>query len=126
LEKLRSVCAERSFFMSSRIYQFFAEAMAARRPVACIYQGHPRTVCPVILGHSDSVEKALTWQIAGQSSQGPVHGQWKCLTLSEVEKPAIVDGPWRTGKHHRRAQSCVKDVDLDVNPDSPYAPKRSL
>ncbi len=112
--------------MPNRTYQLFAEAMAARRPVACIYQGHPRTVCPVILGHSDGVEKTLTWQVSGRSSQGPVHGQWKCLTLSEVEKPVIVEGAWRTGTRHSQAQTCVKDVDLDANPDSPYAPRRML
>lgn len=112
--------------MPSRTYQLFAEAMAARLPVACIYQGYPRAVCPVILGHSDGVEKALTWQIAGQGSGGPVHGAWKCLTLADAEEPAIINGPWQTGKRHSQAQTCVKDVDLDVNPDSPYAPRRSL
>ena len=112
--------------MSSSTYKLFEEAMANRRPVACIYQSHPRAVCPIILGHSDGVEKALTWQFAGQGSRGPVHGEWKCLTLAEVEEPAIVDGPWRTGKRHYQKQSCVKDVDLDVNPDSPYSPRRRL
>jgi hypothetical protein len=24
-------------------------------------------------------------------------------------------GPWHTGSSHRRQQSCVEDVDLDVN-----------
>lgn len=110
--------------MPSRTYALFAKAMSARRPVACIYQGHPRAICPIILGQSDGEEKALTWQFAGYGSRGAVRGQWKCLTLSEVRDAEIVDGPWQSGRRHSQAQSCVKDVDLDVNPDSPYRPKR--
>lgn len=112
--------------MPSRTYEIFAEAMAVHRPIACIYQRRPRAICPVVLGHSDGEEKALTWQFAGYGSKGVVHGQWKCLILAEVENAEIVEGPWRTGKQHKKAQSCVRDVDFDVNPDSPYRPKRSL
>jgi len=112
--------------MPSRTYELFAEAMAARRPVACMYQGHPRALCPVILGHTDGAEKALTWQFEGEGSKGPVRGQWKCLSLDEVRNAEIIDGPWRSGGEHRQSQTCVKEVDLDVNPYSPYRPKRSL
>ena len=112
--------------MSSRTYELFAEAMAARKPIVCMYQGHPRALCPIILGHTDGAEKALTWQFEGSGSQGPVRGQWKCLSLAEITGPEMTDGPWRSGQRHRQAQSCVKDVDLDVNPDSPYDPKRQV
>jgi hypothetical protein len=112
--------------MPSRTYELFAEAMAARRPVACIYQGHPRAICPIILGRSDGEEKALTWQFAGYGSKGAVRGQWKCLSLADVRDAEIIDGPWQSGRQHKQAQSCVKDVDLDVNPDSPYQPRRRL
>lgn len=112
--------------MPSRTYDLFAAAMAARRPIACIYQGHPRALCPVVLGHSEGTEKALTWQFGGSGSKGPVRGQWKCLALSEIRAAEMVDGPWRVGEGHSRAQSCVRDVDLDVNPDSPYQPRRRL
>jgi hypothetical protein len=112
--------------MPSRTYKLFAEAMAARKPVACMYQGHPRAVCPIILGHTDGAEKALTWQFEGSGSRGPVRGQWKCLFLTDVSNADMVEGPWLSGKRHSQAQSCVKDVDLDVNPDSPYGPKRRL
>jgi len=35
-------------------------------------------------------------------------------------------GKWFTGSRHSRRQACVKDVDIDVNPASPYKPKRPL
>jgi hypothetical protein len=100
--------------------------MAARQPIACLYQGHPRAICPTVLGHSNGAEMALVWQFAGSGSQGVVSGQWKCLALAEVANAEMMEGPWRTGEQHRSAQTCVKNVDLDMNPDSPYAPKRKL
>ena len=112
--------------MPSRTYKLFAEAMAARKPVVCMYQGYPRALCPIILGHTDHAEKALIWQYEGSGSQGPVHGQWKCLSLAKVSNTEMTDGPWRSGSKHGQKQSCVKDVDLDVNPDSPYNPRRTL
>jgi hypothetical protein len=112
--------------MPSRTCELFAEAMAARKPIACIYQGHLRALCPIILGHSDGAEKALTWQFEGSGSKGPVCGQWKCLSLAEVRSAAMIEGPWRSGREHRQSQSCVRQVDLDVNPDSPYKPRRRL
>lgn len=112
--------------MPSRIYKLFAEAMKTRRPISCMYDGHPRAICPIILGHSDGQEKALTWQFGGSGSKGPVHGQWRCLELTKATRAEMIDGPWQSGDSHLTSQSCVKDVDLDVNPDSPYSPKRRL
>jgi hypothetical protein len=112
--------------MPSRIYELFAASMAARKPIVCMYQGHPRAICPIILGHTHGAEKALTWQVEGSGSKGPVRGQWKCLSLAEVDSAEISEGPWRSGGQHHQSQSCVKNVDLDVNPDSPYKPKRKL
>ncbi|MEP9387462.1 hypothetical protein [Mesorhizobium sp. KR9-304] len=112
--------------MPSRTYELFAEAMAARKPVVCMYQGHPRALCPIILGHTDKAEKALTWQFEGEGSKGPVHGQWKCLMLAEVADAEMIEGPCRSGRRHSQPQSCVRQVDLDVNPDSPYEPRRRL
>ena len=102
----------------------FAEAMAARRPVVCMYDGYPRAICPIILGHSEGAEKALTFQFEGLGSKGPVRGDWRCLELDKVSHAELIDGPWHCGQRHSQAQKCVGDVDLDVNPDSPYDPKR--
>ena len=53
-------------------------------------------------------------------------GAWRCLELAKVTRAELADGPWRSGEGHSQPQGCVKDVDLDVNPDSPYDPKRRL
>jgi hypothetical protein len=92
-----------------------------------MYHGFARELCPIILGHTDGAEKALTYQFGGESRSGlPPGGEWRCLWLSEVSDVSLRDGRWRTGESHRQPQGCVHEVDLDVNPASPYQPKRRV
>jgi len=112
----------------SATYRLFRQAMAELRPVSCSYGGMRREICPIILGHSGGAEKALVYQFGGESSQGAAGARgWKCLTLSKVRNAHVIDGVWHDGPGpHGQAQSCVADVDRDVNPASPYRPRRSL
>jgi hypothetical protein len=111
----------------SATYTLFAKAMAGREQVLCVYDDCPRELCPIILGHSRGQEKALTFQFGGQSKSGlPPGGEWRCLFLSRVSEVRLREGAWHTGDGHARPQGCVEIVDLDVNPASPYKPKRSL
>jgi hypothetical protein len=114
--------------MASSNYALFERAMRRRKPMFCVYDGYPRELCPIILGHSTRGEEtALTYQFAGESSRGlPPGGQWRCLRLAGVSDIQLRDGPWIAGSSHDRPQGCVAVVDLDVNPSSPYQPKRSI
>jgi hypothetical protein len=113
--------------VSSANYNLFEQAMRLRKQIVCVYGGHPRELCPVILGHSQGQEKALTYQVAGKSSSGlPPAGEWRCLFLSKVSNAQLRDGPWRVGASHTQPQDCVQSVDLDINPSSPYRPKRKV
>jgi hypothetical protein len=113
--------------MTSAVYELFAQAVRERKQIHCIYQSLPRELCPVILGHTKGAERALVFQFGGRSSKGlPPKGAWKCLHLAEVSDVRLRDGPWHAGSSHDRPQSCVQVVDLDVNPESPYSPKRGL
>jgi hypothetical protein len=113
--------------MPSPAYQLFEQAMTSRKQIFCRYHGCARELCPIILGHSQGREKALTYQFGGQSSKGlPPGGQWRCLWLSEVSDIRLRDGVWHAGNRHAQPQDCVEAVDLDVNPTSPYNPKRQL
>jgi hypothetical protein len=95
--------------------------MAAQKQILCDYDGFARELCAVILGHSNGEEKALTFQFGGQSKSGlPPQGEWRCLWLSKVSNVRLRDGPWYTGTRHTQSQGCVEDVDIDVNPLSPY------
>jgi hypothetical protein len=111
--------------MPSRIYDLFGQAIADQKQIFCMYEGYPRELCPHILGHTNGQEKALTYQFAGQSKSGlPSGGQWRCLWLAKVSDVEVHDGPWHAGSRHIQPQGCVETVDLDVNPLSPYHPKR--
>jgi hypothetical protein len=111
----------------SSTYVLFAQAMAERKQIHCQYDGYRRELCPIVLGHSNGQEVALVYQFAGASRSGlPPGGQWKCLRLSKTDDVRLRTGPWHAGSSHRRAQACVEDVDLDVNPSSPYNPRRLL
>jgi hypothetical protein len=108
-------------------YQLFARAIIERKQIACVYEGHPRELCPIILGHTRGAEKALTFQFGGSSHSGlQPGGEWRCLWLAKINDAALRDGPWRSGSQHTQPQGCVAIVDLDVNPASPYKPKRPL
>src|SRR5580704_12534968 len=112
---------------SSAAYRLFEQAMVKRQQILCVYDGYQRELCPIILGHSQGEEEALTYQFGGDSKSGlPPRGQWKCLWLSAVGDVQLRDGPWHAGSRHSAKQRCVEIVDLDVNPASPYNPKRRL
>jgi len=112
--------------MPSAIYRLIARAMSERKQVLCVYDGFPRAVCPVMLGHTQGQERALTYQFAGGASRGlPPGGQWKCLNLAKMTDVELRSGQWHDGASHKMPQYCIDDVDLDINPSSPYAPRRS-
>ena len=111
----------------SSAYKRFEEAMTNKKQILRTYNGRPRELCPIILGHSQGQEKALTYQFGGQSEKGlPPGGQWRCLWLSKVSNVRLRDGPWHAGDRHKQPQGCVEIVDLDINSASPYNPKRHL
>ena len=113
--------------VTSRVYELFAQAIADRKQIFCSYEGLPRELCPHILGHTKGEEVGLTYQFGGQSQSGlPPGGEWRCLSLSKVRNARLRDGPWHAGSRHRRPQPCVEIVDINVNPSSPYRPRRKL
>jgi hypothetical protein len=113
--------------MRSATYALFEQAMRMQKQVVCMYGGYRRELCPIILGLSQGQEKALTYQVGGASKSGlPPRGEWRCLWLSKVSEAGLRDGPWMAGASHNQPQGCVEIVDLDVNPASPYQPKRPM
>jgi hypothetical protein len=111
-------------WMPSATHALFVTAMRERKQIVCAYQGHPRELCPILVGRSGLEEKALVFQFAGRTSSGPISppGEWKCLKLNDVQDARLRPGPWHAGDGHSTAQSCMKMVEYDVNPESPYSP----
>jgi hypothetical protein len=100
--------------MPSPTYALFRSAILAEQQVTCTYEGRTRELCPHIIGINKSGEEVvLAWQFAGESS-GRLQ-QWRCLRLANVRDARARAGQWHEGGSHRTTQTCVSDIDLDVN-----------
>jgi hypothetical protein len=100
--------------MSSATYAIFRNAILAEQQVVCTYDGRIRELCPHIIGTNKRREEVvLAWQFAGESS-GKLP-QWRCLKLANVRNAHARDGRWHQGGSHKAEQSCVSDIDLDIN-----------
>jgi hypothetical protein len=100
--------------MPSATYALFRNAILAEKQVVCSYDGRTRELCPHIIGVNRSGEEVvLAWQFAGGSS-GRLP-QWRCLRLANVSNAGIRDGGWHEGGSHRSEQTCVSEIDLDIN-----------
>lgn len=102
--------------MPSANYALFREAILQEKQITCLDQGYYRELCPLIIGHTRGAERVLAFQFGGRSSRPlPRGGAWKCLDLARVEDAALRDGPWHEGASHKAKQSCVEEIDLDIN-----------
>jgi hypothetical protein len=102
--------------MPSATYALFRDAILGAQQIVCVYDGRCRELCPHIIGTSRSGEEVvLAWQFAGESS-GPLP-QWRCLKLANVSAAHAREGRWHEGRSHRATQSCVSEIDLDINVD---------
>ena len=113
--------------MASSTYELFVKAMVEEKQVSCVFKRSPRVLSVIMLGHTDEEERALTWQTGGESSKPlPPGGAWRAVTLAEVTDVSLLDSKLRRGTRKSGTQHWVADVDLDVNADSPYRPRRQL
>ena len=103
--------------MPSANYQIVRQAILNQQQIVCTYQGRHRELCPHIIGHTKGAERLLAWQFGGETGSRPLPagGAWKCLDIAEMRNIAPRDGAWRTGSSHQQEQSCVQDIDLDIN-----------
>ena len=100
--------------MPSQTYALFRNAILSEQQVVCSYGGRTRELCPHIIGSNRRGEEVvLAWQFAGESS-GRLP-QWRCLKLANVRDARARDGLWHEGGSHRTAQTCVSNIDLDIN-----------
>ena len=100
--------------MPSPTYTLFRNAILAEQQVTCSYEGRHRELCPHIIGTNKSGEEVvLAWQFAGDSS-GKLP-QWRCLRLANISNARAQPGPWHEGGSHLTTQTCVSNIDLDIN-----------
>jgi hypothetical protein len=100
--------------MPSATYTLFRNAILGEEQVVCRYGGRFRALCPHIIGtNKRGDEVVLAWQLGGESS-GPLP-QWRCLKLAGVSNARTRESHWHEGGSHQTTQTCVSDIDLDIN-----------
>jgi hypothetical protein len=100
--------------MPSSTYMLFRRAILAEQQVVCTYDDRPRELCPHIIGTNKVGEEVvLAWQFGGESS-GKLP-QWRCLRLANVQDARARKGRWHEGSSHKTTQSCVTEIDIDIN-----------
>ena len=107
--------------MPSSAYALIREAIQNKQQVTATYGGYLRELCPHAIGLGPSGnEQALFYQFGGYSSRGeakdlPEADGWRCLAVDGLSDLSVRDGDWYTGDNHSVKNSCIKDLDLEVD-----------
>ena len=103
--------------MNKSIYDTIRSAIKNKQQVIATYQEHVRELCPHVIGTKNGRQQALFYQFGGTSSKGtitPEQGAWRCLSISDLTDVSTRNGEWHTGVNHSRPQTCVDNIDLEV------------
>ena len=102
--------------MPSATYLLIRGAIENECQITCMYQGHYRELCPHIIGRTNGEERLLAFQFGGHTSGAlPTGGAWKCFSMAGIRDVTAREGRWHTGSSHQSSQTCVQDIDLDIN-----------
>ena len=102
-------------------------AIIHRRPVPAFYRGRRRLLCPHLLGWNRHRRlQVFCYQYGGDSESGLQHAgasdNWRCLAVENLNQVELLDGPWQTAENRSRPQTCIEEVELDVDAYSEPAP----
>jgi hypothetical protein len=60
----------------------------------------------------------LCYQYGGESSNqlepSGSPANWRCMNVEKFSRVELVDDTWHTAPNHSRPQTCVTDVDVDI------------
>jgi len=104
-------------------------AVVGKRPIAAVYHGRHRLLCPHRLGRNkEGKPRVLCYQYGGESESGlePVGSpaNWRCVALEKLSGVKLLEGAWRTAPNHSRPQTCVAEVDVDAEDQPERAPQK--
>jgi hypothetical protein len=105
--------------MNGTAYEIVRDAIVNRKIVTATYRGKKRVLCPHVIGTKNGRRQALFYQFAGESSSGlgpdgdPEN--WRCMFLDELSAVTAEVGDWHTAPNHSRPQTCVGQIDVEVD-----------
>ena len=112
----------------SEVYELLRLAAACRHPVAAIYDGQPRLLCPHVGGRKSGWLHVLCYQFGGSSSSAePLapegKGVWRCLAVEKLSQVELRTDAWHTEPRSRQ-QTCVDEVDFDADAQPDEDPQK--
>ena len=111
------------------IYDLLRAAATRRQPVAAMYDGLPRWLCPHVLGRNrEGRLRALCYQFGGSSGSGlrlgpEGIGGWRCIAVEKLSQVELRAEAWRTEPRASR-QHCVEEIDFDADAQSGDKPQK--
>jgi hypothetical protein len=101
------------------IYRLVRTAVISKRPIRAIYRGRDRWFCPHRLGRNhEGRTRALCYQYRGESVSGlqaaGSPANWRCIALEKLNRVELLEDVWHTAPNHTRPQTCVAEVDVEV------------
>ena len=104
--------------MNSNTYEIVRKAIIQKKQIVAEYQGHKREMCPHVIGKKYGENQALFYQFGGTSSSGIIvlgsKENWRCIKIDELRIVEVRDGDWYSHSDHTNPQTCVDDVDVEV------------
>jgi hypothetical protein len=112
----------------SEIYELLRLAAARRQPVAAIYDGQPRLLCPHVGGRKSGRLHVFFYQFGGSSNSGLAItpdgvGGWRCLAVEKLSQVELSPEAWHT-EPHAPHQTCIDEVDFDADAQREEDPQK--
>jgi hypothetical protein len=101
-------------------HTYVRAAITHRQPIAALYRGRRRLLCPHLLGWNKHRRLlVLCYQYGGESESGlqpaGAPDNWRCLAIEHLSQVELLDDPWQSAENHSRPQRCFEEVELDVD-----------
>jgi hypothetical protein len=102
------------------IYRVVWTAVSGKRPIAAVYHGRRRFLCPHRLGRNTEGQlRVLCYQYGGDSESGlqpsGSPANWRCLVLEKLRRVELFEDVWRTAPNHSRPARCVMEAGIDAD-----------
>lgn len=110
------------------VNQLLRVSMARRWPMVAVYDGRRRLLCPHRLGwNRESQRRVLCYQYGGASASGldrkGALSNWRCLAVDKLSKIELRQDVWHTAANQPRPQTCIVEVEMDVEDQPEETPQ---
>ena len=112
----------------SEVYAILRLAATRKQPVAAIYDGLLRLLCPHVLGRKSGRLHMFCYQFGGRSNSGLPTGSekvggWRCLAVERLSQVDFRAEAWHTAPRSPR-QTCIDEVDFDTDAQPEVNPQK--